>query len=61
MTRDQASQLDTLSQEAGEEVPDGLTEEAASEKIDELRAKTGSEDHEPDDARHTPITPNANR
>jgi uncharacterized damage-inducible protein DinB len=41
MTGPQASYLQTLSQEAGEEFDDGLTKAAASERIEELQAKTG--------------------
>lgn len=41
MTGAQLSYLKTLSEEAGEEVPEGLTKAEASEKIEELQAKTG--------------------
>jgi hypothetical protein len=41
MTAAQASYLHTLATEAGEAVPEGLTKAQASEKIDELQAKTG--------------------
>ncbi|MFI5713065.1 DUF3072 domain-containing protein [Kribbella sp. NPDC051620] len=42
MTGPQASYLQTLAQEAGEELPDGeLTKAQASELIDELQARTG--------------------
>ena len=41
MTGAQASYLQTLAQEAGEEVPEGLTKAEASKRIDELQAKTG--------------------
>lgn len=41
MTGAQASYLKTLSEEAGEEFPDGLSKADASKKIDELQAKTG--------------------
>ncbi len=41
MTPAQASYLETLARQAGEEVPEGLTKAQASQKIDELRAKTG--------------------
>jgi len=41
MTGAQASYLKTLSQEAGEEFDESLTKAQASEKIDELQAKTG--------------------
>src|SRR3954454_4600140 len=39
----QESYLNTLADQAGEDVPDGLTKAAASEKIDDLRAKAGLE------------------
>ncbi len=48
MTGAQASYLETLARQAGEEVKlDGLTKAEASEKIDELRGKAGveREDH----------------
>ena len=41
MTGPQASYLQTLAQEAGEEVPDGLTKAEASEQIDKLQEQTG--------------------
>ena len=41
MTAAQASYLQTLAQEAGEEVPDNLTKAEASKRIDELQQKTG--------------------
>jgi hypothetical protein len=41
MTGPQASYLQTLAQEAGEEVGDDLTKAQASERIEELQAKTG--------------------
>ena len=41
MTGAQRSYLQTLSTEAREEVPDGLTKAEASKKIDELQQKTG--------------------
>ena len=41
MTGPQASYLKTLCQEAGEEFDPGLTKAQASERIDELQAKTG--------------------
>jgi hypothetical protein len=41
LTRAQDSYLHTLADEAGEDVPDGLTKAEASKKIDELQAKTG--------------------
>ncbi|TDP97519.1 DUF3072 domain-containing protein [Labedaea rhizosphaerae] len=41
MTGPQESYLQTLAQEAGEEVPDELTKAEASERIEELQAKTG--------------------
>ncbi|GAB2488542.1 DUF3072 domain-containing protein [Jatrophihabitans fulvus] len=41
MTGPQQSYLSTLAQEAGEEVPDGLTKAEASEHIDRLQDKTG--------------------
>lgn len=37
----QRSYLQTLSQEAGEAIPDDLTKAEASKKIDELQHKTG--------------------
>ena len=45
MTDAQAAYLETLSRQTGEEIPEGLTKAAASEKIDELRAKAGLEEH----------------
>ena len=41
MTGAQRSYLQTLSQEAGEEIPDDLSKAEASKKIDELQHKTG--------------------
>ncbi len=41
MTGAQRSYLHTLAEEAGEEVDDDLTKAQASERIDELQAKTG--------------------
>jgi Protein of unknown function (DUF3072) len=41
MTGPQQSYLRTLAQEAGEEVPDGLTKAQASELIDRLQKQTG--------------------
>ena len=41
MTGAQRSYLQTLAQEAGEEVPDGLTKADASKRIDELQERTG--------------------
>lgn len=41
MTGAQASYLKTLATEANEEVDDNLTKAAASERIEELQAKTG--------------------
>ena len=41
MTGPQRSYLSTLAQEAGEELPEGMTKAEASEKIDELQEKTG--------------------
>ena len=41
MTGPQQSYLSTLAQEAGEDVPDGLTKAAASEMIDRLQQTTG--------------------
>ncbi len=41
MTGAQASYLQTLSQEAGEEFDGSLNKAQASERIDELQAKTG--------------------
>ena len=41
MTGAQQSYLTLLAQEAGEEVPDGLTKADASRKIDELQQRTG--------------------
>ena len=40
MTGAQASYLETLATEAGEEVPDELTKADASKKIDELQEKS---------------------
>ena len=41
MTGPQKSYLQTLAQEAGEEVPDNLTKAEASERIDALQRATG--------------------
>jgi hypothetical protein len=41
MTGPQASYLQTLAQEAGEDVDESLTKAQASERIEELQAKTG--------------------
>lgn len=41
MTGAQASYVQTLAQEAGEQVPSDLTKADASKVIDELQAKTG--------------------
>jgi hypothetical protein len=41
MTGPQRSYLNTLAQEAGEEVPDDLTKAQASELIDRLQNQTG--------------------
>ncbi len=41
MTGAQRSYLNTLADEAGEEVDDNLTKAEASKKIDELQEKTG--------------------
>ena len=41
MTGPQASYLKTLCQEAGEEFDPGMTKAQASERIDELQARTG--------------------
>lgn len=41
MTGPQASYLETLAREAGEDLPQGLTKAAASEKIEELQKETG--------------------
>ena len=41
MTGAQRSYLTRLAQEAGEEVPEGLTKADASKKIDELQERTG--------------------
>jgi hypothetical protein len=41
MTGPQRSYLHTLAREAGEKVKDDLTKAEASERIDELQAKTG--------------------
>ena len=41
MTGAQASYLQTLAQEAGEEVAEGPTKAEASKRIDELQEKTG--------------------
>jgi hypothetical protein len=41
MTGAQASYLETLAREAGEEPPDDLTKAEASKRIDELQESTG--------------------
>jgi hypothetical protein len=41
MTGAQASYLKTLAEQAGESFDPGLTKAAASQRIDELQAKTG--------------------
>jgi hypothetical protein len=41
MTGPQRSYLNTLAQEAGEQVPDDLTKAQASEMIDKLQQQTG--------------------
>jgi hypothetical protein len=41
MTGPQKSYLQTLAQEAGEQVPDDLTKAEASKRIDELQRTTG--------------------
>ena len=41
MTAAQASYLNTLATEAGEQVEENLTKAAASERIEELQRKTG--------------------
>ena len=41
MTGAQRSYLHTLAEEAGEEVDDDLTKAAASQRIEELQARTG--------------------
>jgi hypothetical protein len=41
MTGPQRSYLNTLAQEAGEEIPDNLTKAQASEMIDRLQQQTG--------------------
>lgn len=43
MTGAQRSYLHTLAEEAGEDVPDGLTKAEASKRIDALRARTGKD------------------
>jgi len=46
MTGAQSSYLKTLSDEAGEDMEDGLTKAEASKKIEELQQKTGrGKDH----------------
>jgi DUF3072 family protein len=42
-THRQQAYLETLAQDAGEELPADLTKAEASEKIDELRERTGRE------------------
>ena len=41
MTGPQASYLETLAREAGQEIPENLTKAQASELIEELQARTG--------------------
>ena len=41
MTGPQASYLETLAREAGEDLPDNLTKAQASEMIERLQARTG--------------------
>lgn len=41
MTGPQRSYLNTLAQEAGEEIPDNLTKAQASSLIDQLQQRTG--------------------
>ena len=41
MTGPQASYLETLAREAGEDVAEGLTKAEASRRIDELQERTG--------------------
>ncbi|MDQ1378149.1 MAG: hypothetical protein QOJ52_1902 [Acidimicrobiaceae bacterium] len=41
LTGPQASYLDTLAREAGEQLPGDLTKAEASKKIDELQQRTG--------------------
>lgn len=41
MTAPQASYLETLAREAGEDAGDGLTKAEASKRIDELQDRTG--------------------
>ena len=46
MTGAQASYLQTLSRQAGEDVPPDQTKAEASKKIDELRSKAGMPDRD---------------
>ena len=46
MTGAQASYLQTLSRQAGDDVPPDLTKAEASKKIDELRSKAGMPDRD---------------
>jgi hypothetical protein len=46
MTGPQASYLETLAREAGEDVPDSLTKAQASEMIERLQATTGRGDRD---------------
>jgi len=46
MTGAQASYLQTLSRQAGEDVPPDLTKAEASKKIDELRSKASMPDRD---------------
>ncbi len=50
MTGAQASYLNTLAGEAGEEVPAELTKAEASRRIDELQEKTGRSKYRPNDS-----------
>lgn len=53
MTGPQASYLETLAREAGEDVPKGLTKAEASRQIDRLRRRSNrvaAADGRPDDA-----------
>lgn len=46
MTGAQASYLETLSRQTGEQVPEDLTKAEASQKIDELRGRAGLPDRD---------------
>ena len=52
MTGPQASYLETLGREAGEDIPRDLTKAQASELIERLQAKTGRGQDGPDDRQH---------